>query len=529
MIITSTTTSAASATAAPEAGFIDHLIRFQEVCFSGEEFPLCDFDDPAAVRGLIGPYTISVKYFDGSGRLVTRAATLGRYAAVVEIEHGGKVSKRFVTLCRLDAPASAASAESLGKAGIDGELIEQHATELAAKNPRASVGKPAPDAGAVNAAGLFDLTAMRRQQQSLPPDTLDQLDRQWWVTFKRRYYGYDKIYSKPFVCPQQVDGPPARVIHEGTLEEAGMKPDALETIDKACEAWANDQEIGFSLCVVRHGVIVVHKAYGKRADKAHQGQPFEVDTVTGLASTTKFLSSMLLAEFADQGLIGIDDPIDKYLPQLKALPVKTAPTIRDLYLHTAGFTGHWGDWNHDMEELVADIYPTLQVRARHQYQGVGLALAGKIMENISGESIPRLYRRRLLEPLQCTHTKLELTSYGSVSNSMELARIGQMMLNGGSYGKLRFTSQRVIDQMVPQKGNDRFEPDKSIRWGVGTKIFDSDGFSEQAYGGSGATGPFLKVDPAYDLVIAMVRDKEGDKFLKWRGDTIKAVLGAVRK
>jgi hypothetical protein len=31
------------------------------------------------------------------------------------------------------------------------------------------------------------------------------------------------------------------------------------------------------------------------------------------------------------------------------------------------------------------------------------------------------------------------------------------------------------------------------------------------------------------MVIAMVRDKEGDKFLQWRGDTIKAVLGAVKK
>jgi CubicO group peptidase (beta-lactamase class C family) len=135
------------------------------------------------------------------------------------------------------------------------------------------------------------------------------------------------------------------------------------------------------------------------------------------------------------------------------------------------------------------------VRAKHQYQGVGHALAGKIMENISGESVPRLYRKHLLEPLNCTRTKLELTSYGSVSTSMELARIGQMMLNGGSYGNLRFTSPQIIQQMVPQPGNDRFEPDKSIRWGVGTKIFDSDGFSDQAYGGSGATGPSSRSIP----------------------------------
>src|SRR5437762_3512932 len=74
-------TSAPAATVAPEVAFVEHLIVFKPACFSGAEFPACDFDDPAAVQGVIGPYKISVKYFDAAGAPVTRAAAQGRYGA----------------------------------------------------------------------------------------------------------------------------------------------------------------------------------------------------------------------------------------------------------------------------------------------------------------------------------------------------------------------------------------------------------------------------------------------------------------
>ncbi len=150
------------------------------------------------------------------------------------------------------------------------------------------------------------------------------------------------------------------------------------------------------------------------------------------------------------------------------------------------------------------------------------------MEMISGEPVPLLYRNHLFEPLDCNHMHAETTAAGSSGTVLDLAIIGQMMLNGGAYGELRFTSPSVIESMRPIPGQDRFAPDKSIRWGVGTKLFDSDGLSEKAFGHSGATGSFLKIDPAYDLVIALGRYEEGKDFLKRRAALIKIILNSIQ-
>jgi len=47
--------------------------------------------------------------------------------------------------------------------------------------------------------------------KALPWLNATALNRQWWVDFKRGYYGLDKIYDKPFVCPIRFKGMPRRL------------------------------------------------------------------------------------------------------------------------------------------------------------------------------------------------------------------------------------------------------------------------------------------------------------------------------
>ena len=62
------------------------------------------------------------------------------------------------------------------------------------------------------------------------------------MTLKRKLYGTDKEHPAPFVSPRPVEGKPATVLHEGTLEEAGIKPDALKKLDTLLEEWAADSD-----------------------------------------------------------------------------------------------------------------------------------------------------------------------------------------------------------------------------------------------------------------------------------------------
>ena len=513
--------------APPVAGgmpaILENSIIFRDFMFSGEDFPPCDFANPAKGRALYGDYQLHTNFYDAAFNPVKRAREAGRYGAVVEIQHATRTSRRFVTLCRTDRARSA----------IPAALLAERQAQLVEPPSENHNFVPALAPGALEAlrwASLHDLAALQFKQQPLPVDTLDQLDKWWWVRFKRHFYKIDQLFTKPFHPPHQFDGPAAPTARHGSVSEAGLKADGKATIEIAAEKWVAETGVGFAVCVARNGVLAIDNAHGKISKGPDKGRPYTPDTISPLASTTKFLGATLFLQFVDQGFVKFDEPAATYLPALKDIPSESPPTIRDLYTHTAGLTGHWGDTFNDTEELIADLYPTLRSQSPLKYHGVGHALCAKIMESIAGEPIHRLYNRYLLEPLGCSHSILEKTSYGTQSTARDLVRIGQLMLNQGRFGNLQFFTPPTLQGMMPIPGRDRFEPEMGIRWGVGIKILDSNGLSDQAFGGSGACGSFLVIDPARDLVIAVTRFEEGSdyqEFLRKKQTFIQAIKDAL--
>jgi CubicO group peptidase (beta-lactamase class C family) len=507
-------------------------LLFDSFCFTGDQFPACEFRRPDRMEKLLGRYTLKTTWYDSDGKVVTAPRKEpGRYAAVVEIDRPGRVSKRFFTLYHLngrrrDARATNSRLILPPGAGVDPELLDkqQNDVDLLVTQAVSTAMAKEPDAAAL-LAGLHDLAALRRAGKADPDDHATYRERQWWVDFKRKYYGYDKQFPERFVCPRPIEGKPARVVRQGTLTEAGMKADALETIDAACASWVKENPVGFSMCVIRHGVIVLNRGYGQS-----QNQPVTPDTPGIMASTTKFLNAILLLEMIDQGLLRLDDPVDKHVRALNGIAVKRPLTIRDLYLHTSGFLTQDGDMFPDLEERIADMYPTLEVGVRHYYQGTGHALGSKIMEMKTGEALPYLYRNHLFRPLGCTSSHADFSAYGTSSVTLDIARIGQMMLNGGAYGDQRFFRPETLAQMMPVPGKDRIGDDKSIRWGVGIKQLDNDSLSDKAFGHSGGSGSFLVIEPERDLVIAHTRLSEGksfEQFLKQKAKVFAAITGAI--
>ena len=92
------------------------------------------------------------------------------------------------------------------------------------------------------------------------------------------------------------------MVREGTAEEAGVMPDTAEKIDAALTKWAGDTDQAFAVCVVRNGVIVIHKAYGTR-----DGKPITVANVAILTTSIKpipYLRPSLAIRFAAPRAIG---------------------------------------------------------------------------------------------------------------------------------------------------------------------------------------------------------------------------------
>jgi CubicO group peptidase (beta-lactamase class C family) len=231
---------------------------------------------------------------------------------------------------------------------------------------------------------------------------------------------------------------------------------------------------------------------------------------TWMASITKCLTGVLVMQFVDRGLVDLDAPIDRYLPELSG----SSPcplTLRLLLTHTSGLSwaGEWAsDWNPSMENQIAQALPLLRPGREFKYHRAGYALTAKILERISGETVPRLFERMIFSPLGMTSSFADNTYGGLYAPAIDLAKLGDMLLNRGRYGNYELLSEKAWRALLPAPlpltagGSEQ-------RWGIGTSPFVRDGLSGEAFGHSAASGAIFRVDPTRELVIVVGLDQTG--------------------
>lgn len=508
-------------------------LAFQPAVFSGKQFPPCDFSNAQLAEDLLGDYTIDVTFYDGDYHVVTSAEQPGRYGAVVKVtpEHG-KPFLRYRTLFRApdgvdwDAMAENIKVTLPAALEIDAKVAQECAGEV-----DYAVARRWVDAAYLDSNAAVQLAAMREAKpgQMNADDWYDTngraADHRWWLTLKRKLYGNDVAFSTPFVCPAHTEGAAARVVHDGTPAEAGVQPDAAGKIDAVCRQWAEKGGEGCGVCVVRHGVIVLHQAYGMR-----DGKPMTVNDASGMASVTKLINGTLLMMLIDQRRVQLDDPVAKYLPAFSGIQAKTPLTLRHLYTHTSGYAGLWGEWDNDLDQITAPYAPYLKVGLKMDYTNVGYDLGALVIEQVCGETLTDCYRHHLLDPLACTHTLAHGGAYGTASAPLDMAKIGQLLLNKGAYGEYRFFSEATFQQMTPHPLPGVVAGSLDVRWGIGTlEPQGITGLSKSAFGHTGSTSCFLYVDPENDLVISVTRNDAGKDYETYRQQFIDAVVGGLAK
>ncbi|MEW6755736.1 MAG: serine hydrolase domain-containing protein [Candidatus Latescibacterota bacterium] len=504
-------------------------VHCQPSVFTGAELPACGPAQPTWVEDLLGPYTVRTAYYDSAYALVTAAERPGRYGAVIDIvPERGRPLRRYRTLFRqprdlqwwnVDLPVQL---ELPAELGISPQAVQDHSRVLREHLKwRLVDGFWRDDGAAPLFAGLFEARNPGSGDPGPAGDVLAQ-DRQWWVGLKRRQSGLDTLYAQPFVCPRPAAGPPAPVVREGTPQEAEVDPQGVARLDSLLQAWAASSDEGFAVCIARHGVIVLHRAYGQR-----DGRPMTVEDPSWMASITKLLSSTLMMMLVDQGVVGLDSRVDPFLTDLGGVEVAVPLTVRHLYTHTNGLWGHWGDDLHDFEAVVAGYYPFLRVGQHHEYNGAGYSLGGKLIEAASGEALPQFFRRHLLDPLGCTHTYVTDSAGGARSVPLDIARIGQMLLNGGAYGDLRFFGKETFAQMLPVRLTQVLGPQTQTEWGIGTVWYRQDGLGEGTFGHGAASSATLRIDPQNDLVVVMTRNAAGTGFGEYHPRFLEAVAATL--
>jgi CubicO group peptidase (beta-lactamase class C family) len=154
--------------------------------------------------------------------------------------------------------------------------------------------------------------------------------------------------------------------------------------------------------------------------------PPDGGTVFEIGSITKVFTGLLLADLAEQGMVGLDDPLVSYLPASVRVPAFKGHqlTLGDLASHGGGLRrdpkGMLRRWLGDrrnpyavlsVEELYAGLART---RLRHRpgervkYSNLGAGLLGEALARAAGQSYEELVRERICRPLGMPDTVVTL-------------------------------------------------------------------------------------------------------------------------
>jgi CubicO group peptidase (beta-lactamase class C family) len=146
--------------------------------------------------------------------------------------------------------------------------------------------------------------------------------------------------------------------------------------------------------------------------------PVDADTVFRIASMTKSFTAMSILKLRDDGKLSLDDPAERYVPELKELryPTSDSPriTIRHLLTHSEGFPedNPWGD--QQLSEPEAEFSRMMRggipfsnaPGTAYEYSNYGFAILGRVVSQASGMSYEEYVTQTILKPLGMTSTTL---------------------------------------------------------------------------------------------------------------------------
>ena len=151
------------------------------------------------------------------------------------------------------------------------------------------------------------------------------------------------------------------------------------------------------------------RGYGK-ADVKNDEPVVADETLFRIASTSKLFTATAVMQLVEQGKVDLDTDVNDYLKDVKV--PDTYPgrpvTLRGLLTHTAGFEEHFTGseartaaevvplGKYLAEDMPARVRPPGEITS---YSNYGMALAGHVVEEVSGESFDRYVKENIFNPL----------------------------------------------------------------------------------------------------------------------------------
>jgi beta-N-acetylhexosaminidase len=350
-------------------------------------------------------------------------------------------------------------------------------------------------------------------------------------------------------------------------EDVGMDATLLTVVDSIISAHIdNGATPGAALAVGRGGRLVRLNGYGT-IDR-RPGFPAVTDsTLFDMASITKVMATTTaVMMLVDDGVLSLDDPVRKHLPEWRGSEAKQNVTLRNLLLHNAGLAAYGPLWRElrgrdQYRARITAMSLEYEPGTRTVYSDFGFILLALIAEQASGRPLDVFLRDRLFgplgmrdtgfNPLQWPYGMMTLAAEpvrtppaplmpriapteidtvfrmrhmrgqvhdenafalggvaghaGLFSSARDMAVFAQLLLNRGFYGGRRYIDPATVDLFTRRAapGSSR-----ALGWDTPAGMSSSGSlFSAASFGHTGFTGTSIWIDTEQDVFVVLLTNR----------------------
>lgn len=272
------------------------------------------------------------------------------------------------------------------------------------------------------------------------------------------------------------------------------------------------------------GLIDKHgsKVYARGRMNVNSSRAVDAETIFEIGSVTKVFTSLLLQDMVERGELGLDDPIDKFLPKSVKVPSKNGKkmTLKHLATHRSGLPRLPDNFNPKDEHnpyadyTVKKLYEFLSSHGlarepgeKYEYSNLGGDLLGHVLSLNAGKDFETLIVKQICEPLKMESTRVvlspQLKTHAAAGHNKFQMPAGNWDFPLGGAGGLRSSLDDLLKflsanlSLTPsplsnamqkthalQKDGGGFAPDMALGWHL------EDKYGNESIWHNGGTGGF---------------------------------------
>ncbi|MHC4942266.1 MAG: serine hydrolase domain-containing protein [Planctomycetota bacterium] len=220
---------------------------------------------------------------------------------------------------------------------------------------------------------------------------------------------------------------------------------------------------GLAASIVKYGDMIWSKGYGFAS--FNPDMPATEDTVFMLASVSKPITGTTLMQLYDEGKFDLHDPVNDYLPFAVKHPKypDTDITFHMLLTHSSGIKDNWnvmkkcpGDPPISLGQYLQDYlcpggayykskgnFTFWEPGTNFKYSNIGCALAGHLVEAISGMSLEHYCQQNLFLPLGMEETSWFVSNLDPTNMAMPYKWNGYSYIPQGHYNACFYPSSTL--------------------------------------------------------------------------------------